>query len=217
MEVKPGASEPPLHVIAPDGDLIVTLTESEKIYPTPEEGEEYKQVLVAKFKVDRSTLINLPAEDNRQDNFFKRTLGGFFKEARETTMNIQDEDANALAVFFFVAHKNPESAYAYCHAVMWPLSRFLDFANVPSKIFEKWFAGWYECNLETIHKISPREMLYPCHKFDYAPGFSKATKDCVYGISGYVHEKNPTDCRTEHLHPVIIRKSYTTLSFTILD
>ncbi|QDS75098.1 hypothetical protein FKW77_007093 [Venturia effusa] len=206
MEDKKATVQCPLHEIAIDGDLTIVLTKSEAIKPLPEGALEYKQIPVARYKVDRSTLINLPTEDNRHDNYFKLTLTGNFKEARQTAVEIEDQDADALRVFFLVVHGKPDSAYTEHHSVMWPLASFLDYVNVTSKIFEAWFAAWYGFKDEKINSISPQEMLFPCHRFNHAPGFLKATKECVYQVPGYIHEKNPTDFRAIHLHPLIIQQ-----------
>jgi hypothetical protein len=198
------------YTIVPDGDLTITLLKSERIEPPPEEGPKWQKHIVAKFIVKRSTLLELPAEDERFDTFFHNMFGGPFKEANKNHVNIEEQDLDALKIFLYVAHERAdlESTYQVDHKAMWYLAQLLDFCNISVKMFESWFANWYESKGDNgIDLISPQEMLLPCHKFNHAPGFLKATKECVYGLPHTVFEINPTDCHVVHLPPRIIRKS----------
>jgi hypothetical protein len=197
----------PTHTIATDSDLIIILEKHERIYPRPETGPPTKTVTVAKFKVKRSTLSNLPYSNNTRDGYFKCLLTGSFLEARRTTFTIGDDDYAALKVFLSIVHEVP--LLDVSHKVMWPLLMLFNKYNVDLQpLAEKWFAAWYEARGDKIKDIPAQEMLYPCYKFNHAEGFYKASGHCIYNVAGHITEHNPTKFRNFHLHPRIIRKSH---------
>jgi hypothetical protein len=207
MEGNSNTQEIPWVGIAPNGDLVIELQKSEQIQPSPATGPKVKQSLVAKFSVDRSTLINLSMADQTKSSFFKVLLTGSFREAAQDHIAITDLEIDPLHLFLSIVHdREIENTLDVSHQLIWPLEAIRDQYNVSREKFETWFVKWYTEKGDAIDEISPREMLYPCWRFNHAPGFLEASRCCIYGVKGHIEEKNPTTHRGLHLPPRIIRK-----------
>jgi hypothetical protein len=196
------------HAIVPDGDLVLELKKSERIFPPPQTGPKTKTVNVAKFRVNRSTMIDLPHESKKSDSVFKVMLTSWGIEARQNTVTVEDDDYEALHVFLRIIHgMSYKELFNVSHKVMWPLVKIFDKYNVSLKpLAEKWFANWYATKGNKIKQISPRELLYPCWKFNHAAGFYKASGDCIYDVKGHITEHNPTEQWGLHLPQRVIRE-----------
>jgi hypothetical protein len=200
----------PLHIIAPDGDLVLELVEFELIHPTPQTGPKTKLVPVARFRVKRATMTGLTHWNKKRDSVFKVMLTGSFKEAKQTTVEIEEDDHDALKIFLSICHVRSFKGWFDCgHKIMWPLIKIFDKYNVSLKpLAEKWFGQWYENKGDKIDEIPAQEMLFPCWKFNYAPGFLQASNSCIYGVPRHINDKNPDFKHMEfRLPPRILRQS----------
>lgn len=204
------AAEPPVLPIVPDGDLILKLDETERIDPRPQRGPHTKTTTVAAFKVKRATMTSLPHSYKKNHSVLKVMLTGSFRKVIQTTVKFGDDDQEALTFFLYIVHQKLIKRMSMCSLkVAWPLVRIFDKYNVSMKpLAEKWFAQWYEAQGDKISAFSPRELLYPCYKFNHAPGFYKASRDSVYNVAGHITEHNPTNLRDLHLPQRIIVNSY---------
>ncbi len=66
-----------------------------------------------------------------------------------------------------------------------------------------WFEGWHATNLAKaggeFNFEDCRMLLFPCHTFDHAEGFTAATKYLVYNATGHITERRPQGFKYEHL------------------
>ena len=73
-----------------------------------------------------------------------------------------------------------------------------------------WFSSWYttkEFYQKELDVPQQSQLLFPCWHFDYAKGFSTATRVLVYHINHYEEfSHNPTNDSTLYLPQRITRK-----------
>lgn len=224
MEGEREGPEVPFYTIVPDGDLVFELVKSDQSSSPqqsgrrkgrnhrPQKGSDDNTITVAKFRVDRATMINLPKWNQRFDgpSIFKRMLTGDWKEAKQTTVELYDHDEHALRIFLTMAHRSdPKDLLNYGHEVMWPLIAIFDQYNVSLKsAAENWYSEWYKNKGDKSKDIDPREMLYPCWKFNHAPGFLKASHACIYGVERHINDHNSGGYHLEYrFPPPILRES----------
>lgn len=87
--------------------------------------------------------------------------------------------------------------------------------------FNPWFSKWYSAQRygridldmyeQTNEKKDPdvleqRRLLFPCHFFDHAKGFARATRFLAYHVSGHIQEDNPIENNELHLRVFTTRK-----------
>jgi hypothetical protein len=218
-------------IIAPTGNLIIELVEFEPARPSSFRDSDDEQVAttslsgvvsdaprniraVTTFLVDRSILVKCNASSAANHrNVFAVMLDGGFREANQTNITLKGDNTSTMATFFRVIHDvDDEDTFSVGHEVTWHIAKICDKYNISITLFEKWFTRWYLKKGTAINNISANELLFPCWQFNYAAGFLKATRKCVYEMSGHITEENPTEHSELHMPQRIIGKSTTSRS-----
>lgn len=207
-EEKPSKTLPEI-VITESGDLTVQVfhqTDNSDRYISAT-GYNVAGKLLAIFKVSRQVLMGSSAH-------FQAMLDphGNFTEAKQKTVDLENENPNAVEIWFRYFHKNVDESYQIpineIRAVIECHRRYL----FPLEKLNAWFGEYMKRNGgEKFDKFSIeelRQLLFPCQEFDHAEGFAYATKKLVYETPGHIHEDLPSSFSHLHLEPRIISKSY---------
>lgn len=170
------------------GDLTIEVTES-----------DVTDVVIRKtheFSVSRDTLVHASPH-------FEALLSGKFKEAQQNSIQLKDDRATSMEVFFRVLHRWLPS-YVLNVADVWHLIAAIKKYQVDMTIFNSWFVRWYFIQPQGKFFV---EMLYPCWIFNHHSAFMDITKWQVYDGTRHIAEENPTDYSDLHLPPRIMGKS----------
>ena len=206
-----------LITIVDDGDLVVEVIQSEKIFN--DEGGSSIVEESAQFKVRRSVLT-------AKSNVFRTMLQpGYFEEGSKTKVQIQDVRVASMEIWFRTLHKS-SNIYSVKLEEMCHLVAACDKYNLNITELRAWFATWYEKhNIDQYYDnwnahskklegadLTPRSLLFPCWRFNHATGFLRATRFLVYNCMGHITEQNPTKHYEFHLESRYIGKSSLVLS-----
>ena len=78
-----------------------------------------------------------------------------------------------------------------------------------TKFLKLGFAAWYSAqqyDKKALDVLEQRQLLFPCHQFDHAKGFARATRFLAYHVSGHIQEDNPIENNELHLRVFTTRK-----------
>ena len=191
--------EPEYYPIAASHDLIVRVIEYESITRTvlSEDGtaSEVKEAVASKvheFKVKRETLAANSA-------YFKTTLG--------EKVDLHGDDPGSIEVWLKILHGCDVSTTLISTTLkgVWEMLatayRYEFDPKLPAA--RTWFKAWYDANKHKdgnpFYFEDCQSLLFPCHSFDYAEAFQRATKYLVYNATGHITERKPEGFKGDHL------------------
>jgi hypothetical protein len=134
--------------------------------------------------------------------YFRRTLP--MDKAAQGTSELRDDDPRAWKLWLEMVHGrlSDQSYYAQISTV-WHVLRIADKYAINPKCADagRWFDQWFftqsaEGVFTSNDKV--RQILFPCHAFDHALGFTTCTMWLVYNCAGHIAEERPKEF--EH-HP----------------
>lgn len=151
--------------------------------------------------------------------YFRRTLP--LARAAQGTSELRDDDPRAWRLWLEMVHGclDSQSYYAQIPTV-WHVLRIADKYAINPTCADagKWFDAWFftqsaEGIFTSIDSV--RQILFPCHAFDHALGFTTCTMWLAYNCAGHIAEKRPKEF--EH-HPRLglehgIERVYTQAQF----
>lgn len=164
------------------------------------------------LKVKRDTLINAA-------EYFKKLVDGGFKESQQSIVELKEdsaESAEGVIVWLKILHgSHVKSTYSINLRGIWEvLAAAHKYGLDPkSKEGKAWFEGWYSANQSKADgkKFDFKDyqsLMFPCHTFEHARGFTVATEYLVYRATGHITERRPEGFTHDHLrlNQIIIRK-----------
>lgn len=192
-----------------NGDLTIEIIEYDEDIET---GNGERSILKkADFLVSREVLV-------KSSQYFTVLLSSTrYGEAKKDFITLHDNRVTSMAIWFRVLH-GIEPDYDVDLDEMWHLAAVGDKYQFEITKLRAWFANWYlKQPIERWLKLpkskgrldqdpDPRSLLYPCWVFDNPKGFLRVTKFLAYHLTGHITEHNPTEFRTLHLPPRVIRK-----------
>jgi len=209
--------------IAGVSNLILRALQYEKPLEKLKAGENPKVTACVDFEVDRQTTANISS------HFRTLTLGQNFRERNQALIEYREITPAVLELILRIFH-NPEDGYR-THLdlpfnLIWELLRTIDRMLIPfdreqakqETAFHKWFANWYATNKDEIPEFDdPRNLFYPCYRFDHAAGFGEATKEAAYEKQGHIDEAWMAGYEDMHCpHRVIRRYAFTFVARILL-
>ncbi|KAK3718302.1 hypothetical protein LTR37_005115 [Vermiconidia calcicola] len=197
------------YTIATDHDLIVRVIEHEDIERTEGEGIDAKIVKdfvpnkVHEFKVKRSVLAN-------SSEYFQKLLdtNSSFKESQQSRIDLLGDEARSAEIWFKILHGSPSGLTNLDITIknVWEMLLIAHKYGLDPKlpVAKAWFEAWWiankkKANGSTFGFGEYRELLFPCHTFEYAPGFAAATKYLAYNTIGHITEQRPNGFHHHHL------------------
>lgn len=202
--------------IAVQHDLTIKAIEY-KVVERTEDGKQVKESVpckVQEFRVKRDALC-------AASPVLRKLVTTGFREAEQTTVELHGDPAEALETWFKIFHAtSPELEgveFAYLQIDLKSIWDMLATAHKyeidPKDVKARaWFENWYAAQSEREDRrfgyLDFQALVFPCHAFDYAPGFTFATKQLVYRANGHITERRPDGFEHDHLHisSNIIRK-----------
>ncbi|MCJ1393210.1 hypothetical protein MMC18_006082 [Xylographa bjoerkii] len=183
-------------IIAPAGDLTIKVVEEKKIVIN---GVQSVDHVTTEFLVHRRVLM-----DN-SPHWKNMLFTSNFVERRQNVVSLEGDSALSMEIWFRLLHKVPAvSTYTAPLTEMWHLiyaadKYFLDFERLYT-----WFSFWYD--RQDLDELDPRQLLYPCWRFDHVKGFAAVTKRLVYGSEGHITEWKPEDEEKLHIPPRLLQQ-----------
>ena len=190
------------YTISPNHDLIIRAIEYVEITRTEGDGANAHEVKssvpnkVHEFKVQRDVLV-------KSSTYFHELLGanGGFKEGDD----LHEDPAGSVELWLKILHGcDLQSTYetTTIKGVWEMLATAHKYGLDPKMAAAKtWFESWYKTHRAKayfeFHEY--RELLFPCHTFDYPAGFKEASKYLSYNAAGHITEKRPDGFYHEHL------------------
>lgn len=208
--------------ISPDHDLTIKAVEYKEVTRT-ENDKQVKESAPSKvheFRVKRDVLC-------AASPVLRKLLTTGFREAEQTTVELHGDPAKALEVWFKIFHATSDELedveFAYLGTDLKDVWEVLATAHKyeidPKDAKAKaWFDDWYTAQFGREDRrfgfLEFQALVFPCHAFDNARGFTFATKQLVYRANGHITERRPDGFEHDHLHlsSNIIRKSFVTSS-----
>lgn len=191
-------------VIDEDGDLTIKVVEyyDETTRSDDRESANQKPTVCKTeyFQVCRHILVS-------NSLVFKQLLASNFAEATQSTVVLKEDAVDTMELWFRLMHKTVKGhTYNVPLSEMWHIVAAAEKYDLNIHDMNEWFAEWYERN-SSKYLDYPRQLLYPCYRFDHANGFAQATKSLAYNSLGHIVEFNPTEHYELHLPSRIIRES----------
>lgn len=134
--------------------------------------------------------------------YFRRTVP--FDKAAHGTSELRDDDPLAWKLWLEMVHGCLDNQSYYVRIpTVWHVLRIADKYDINPKCADagKWFDQWFFTqSAEGIFTDNGkvRQILFPCHAFDHALGFTTCTMWLVYNCAGHIAEERPKEF--EH-HP----------------
>jgi hypothetical protein len=134
--------------------------------------------------------------------YFRRNLP--VDKAAHGISELRDDDPRAWKIWLEMVHRRlSEQSYYAQISTVWHVLRIADKYAINPKCADagKWFDQWFftqsaEGIFTSNDKV--RQILFPCHAFDHALGFTTCTMWLVYNCAGHIAEERPKEF--EH-HP----------------
>lgn len=135
-------------------------------------------------------------------SYFRRTLP--LDRAAQRTSELRGDDPRAWKLWLEMVHGclDAQSYYAQIPTV-WHVLRIADKYAINPTCADagRWFDGWFFAQSADgifTDNDNVRQILFPCHAFDHALGFTTSTTWLAYNCAGHITEKRPKE--VEH-HP----------------
>jgi hypothetical protein len=124
-----------------------------------------------------------------------------FKEAKMTAIDLLEDDPTAMKFWFQLVHTGTAGKDVDLTSIWEILAIAHKYELDPKSEHAKtWFQGWWAIRrLRAFDFEDYQALLFPCHTFDYAPGFACVTKYLANNATGHITEKRPTGIRYDHL------------------
>jgi hypothetical protein len=129
--------------------------------------------------------------------YFRRTLP--MDKATHGTSELRDDDPRAWRLWLEIVHgRLHEPSYRAQIPTVWHVLRIADkYAINPTcadagKWFDQWFFTQSARGIFT-YIDNVRQILFPCHAFDHALGFTTSTMWLAYNCAGHIAEMRPKD------------------------
>lgn len=199
-------------------DLTVKAIEYKEVTRTENDKQVTDSVpcKVHEFRVKRDALCNASP-------VLRKLLTTGFREAEQTTVELHGDPAKTLETWFKIFHATSADLegtdFTYLPTDLKNVWEVLATAHKyeidPKGAKAKaWFGNWYTAQSDRQDRrfgfLEFQALIFPCHAFDYAPGFTFVTKQLVYRANGHITERRPNGFKHEHLHisSNIIRKHF---------
>ncbi|KAK3069829.1 hypothetical protein LTR53_011534 [Teratosphaeriaceae sp. CCFEE 6253] len=192
------------YAIATDHDLVLRIIEHMTITRTEGEGDAAHDVTesvmskVHEYKVKREAM-------SASSVYFANLLSDAnIEEGQQDTIELQEDGITAMTVWLKVIHGTADDlTYKVSIDDLWHMLAMAEKYNfTPGHGNAKaWFEKWYAVNTSDNRMFDYKEhqtLLLPCHSFDHAPGFQRATRYLVYRATGNVSERRPHALKHEH-------------------
>lgn len=177
-------------VIDPNGDLTIKVIE----YMGEMTGEDGNHPVrrVEEFRISRKVL-------KEKSKVFREMLGNArFGEAAKSAVEIHEDHVESMRIWFLALHgADLMTATNVELEEMWHIVAACGKYLLDITTLKSWFAAWYK--KQTIKDEEIHKYLFPCWRFDYAPGFARSSKYLVYNSIRYINEYNPTQYSDLHL------------------
>ena len=134
--------------------------------------------------------------------YFRRTLPQ--DKAAHGTSELRDDDPRAWKLWLEMVHgRLSEQSYYAQISTVWHVLRIADKYAINPKCADagRWFDQWFFVQSAEglfTRNDNVRQILFPCHAFDHALGFTTCTVWLVYNCAGHIAEERPKEF--EH-HP----------------
>lgn len=192
----PPHHEPQIHCeryqLTSKHDLVLVVKENwiDKVWVDDELVEEQGELrAVYEFEVSRDVLIAIP--------YFKRLLTQGFRESKQDVVELKEDDPRAWKLWLEILHRSLErSSYDAQIITVWHVLRIAEKYGISptrkdaQEWFDRWFVKQSGDGLFTENE-SICEVLFPCHAFDHALGFSTSTMWLAYHSAGHIVERRP--------------------------
>ncbi|KAK3718872.1 hypothetical protein LTR37_004788 [Vermiconidia calcicola] len=197
------------YTIATDHDLIVRVIEHKEVTRTEGKGKDAKIVKdfvpnkVHEFKVKRSVVVD-------SSKYFDKLLdtNSSFKDSQQSRIDLLEDEARSAEIWFKILHGSDSGSSNLDITIknVWEMLLTAHKYGLDPQLpaAKAWFEAWWLANEKkpngrTFDFGDYRELLFPCHTFDYAPGFAAATKHLAYNAIGHITEKRPDNFHHYHL------------------
>ena len=207
------------YAIALNHDLTIRVIEYEIITRIDISGETRREVKESRpckvhdFKVQRDVLAS-------SSKYFDKLVSGTsgFKEELEDCYELHEDLAGSVELWLKILHGcDLQSAYDITTIKeVWEMLALAHKYGLDPKMdaAKAWFETWFNTNKVKLDGSffgygDYQSLLFPCHTFNYADGFQKATHHLAYCAGGHITEKRPDGFRHDHLRldANIMRKS----------
>lgn len=152
---------------------------------------------VYEFEVSRQVLIEIP--------YFRRLLTREVRAGEQEVVEVRGDDPKAWKTLLQILHGRLEdSSYNIPTDAVWHILLIAEKYGISptSQNARDWFNGWLVAQSgEGLFYDNRRicEILFPCHAFDHALGFSAGTRCLAYNSVGHIKEMRPMH-PDEHTH-----------------
>jgi hypothetical protein len=186
------------HILTNDHDFTVVAYDTECEEKIDSNGVKTFELVAKKahdFAVSRDVIERVPYFCAI---FAPRGLRDTGKDFHE----INEDEPAAWKIWLQILHNTVDAgSYEVGIATVWNVLVIADKYELSPKsdAAKEWFAAWYKRwgDPETVDDCS--EALYPCHTFDHARGFLRATKLLAYEDEGHIGEQMPVGGQVYHL------------------
>jgi len=129
--------------------------------------------------------------------YFRRTLP--LDKAAHGTSELRDDDPRAWRLWLEMVHGclHKQSYFAQI-ATVWHVLRIADKYAINPTCADAgtWFDRWFFTQSARgifMHNDNVRQILFPCHAFDHALGFTTSTMWLAYNCAGHIAELRPKE------------------------
>ncbi|KAL8794612.1 MAG: hypothetical protein Q9195_002808 [Heterodermia aff. obscurata] len=192
--------------IDPSGDIVVKATEITR----NDRGEQVASNSET-FRVRRQIMRQASASWSVMFD-----PHGPYREGAKDVFELDEVPIVSFEILLRELHPNTQASHAENISILnvWQLLGLTKKWLLKTAFLNPWFAKWYssqryeKIDLDTpeeeyeptaLDVLEQRQLLFPCHRFDHAEGFARATRFLAYHVRGHIEEDNPIEHDDLHL------------------
>lgn len=186
-------------IFTPDHDFTIIVYDSVVQQLTDANGVktvEHVPIKAYEYDVSRAVLSFIP--------YFRAIFApSGFRDTGQKFHRLPEDDPLAWKIWLQILHDSLDSSsYDVGITTVWNVLVIAHKYEISPKRADakQWFADWYDHWGHPQRLEDCSEALYPCHTFDHAKGFARASKILAYEGDGHGIEQRPDGIDDYHLH-----------------